>query len=235
MVTGGSNGIGRGVSERLAKNGINVIVIDKEKPNADFVDFSYQIDVVDSVQVEKIFDEIHKKFGRIDILVNAIGGTLHSKKVEDISNHDWERTYDLNVKTAFYCTRAVVPYMKLNNWGRIVNISAVAGETATFFGGVDFTAAKSAIIGMTRQCAVELAPFGITANAVAPGLTFTERVKELWEEYSPEKKEKITSEIGVGRASTVDEQVNAICFLCSEESSYICGSVLDNNGALFIR
>ena len=124
--------------------------------------------------------------------------------------------------------------MKRNRYGRIVNISAVAGKTFTLFGGVDFAAAKAAVIGFTHQCAYEFASDGIIVNAVAPGLTLTERVEKMWSEYSNEKKAYILEQIPLGRPSKVDEQAAVICFLCSEEASYINGAILDVNGAMFV-
>ncbi|WP_180522338.1 SDR family oxidoreductase, partial [Staphylococcus haemolyticus] len=116
----------------------------------------------------------------------------------------------------------------------IVIIAAVAGRTSTFYGGVDFSASKSAVIGFTRQSAFELAQFGITVNAVSPSLTMTERVEDMWNEYTKEKREEILSRIPIDRASTVDEQSDIIEFLCSEKASYTCGAVIDVNGAMFV-
>ncbi|SEH77191.1 3-oxoacyl-[acyl-carrier protein] reductase [Halobacillus karajensis] len=236
VVTGAANGIGRAVAKKFRKNGYRVALLDKKFSSKYSQDASlcYEIDVTNSEQVRRVFQTINSELGDIDILVNAVGGTLHTKSIEAIEDSDWNATIDLNLRTVFNCTREVISGMKKHGWGRVVNISAVAGRTSTFFGGVDFTASKAALIGFTRQCAFELAPYGITVNAVAPGLTLTERVGAMWDEYSEEKRTSILEQIPVGRPSTVEEQADTICFLCSEQASYICGSTLDINGAMFV-
>lgn len=232
IVTGAANGIGKSVSKNLEAQNYTVIKIDKIFDNTN--ENEVQLDVLDEVAVNKKFKDLYLEFGSIDILINSIGGTLHSKPIESINLQDFKETMNLNLLSVFNCTKNVVPYMKKQNWGRIINIAAVAGQTSTFFGGVDFSASKSAVIGFTRQSAFELAEFGITVNAVSPGLTMTERVKNMWGGYTQEKREEILSRIPINRASTVDEQAKTIEFLCSENASYICGAIIDVNGAMFI-
>lgn len=236
IVTGAANGIGRAVAAQLATNGCQVALLDKNIDNLSSQEGSMrcEVDVTNGDQVHQTFQSVNKELGQIDILVNAVGGSLHSKLIETIEDSDWDATVELNLRSVFNCTRAAIPSMKERGWGRVVNISAVAGRTSTFFGGADFTAAKSAIIGFTQQCAFELAPYGITVNAVAPGLTLTERVESMWAGYNEEKQASILERIPIGRPSTVQEQAETICFLCSEQSSYICGATLDVNGAMFI-
>ena len=201
VITGAVSGIANAVAKKLQKDGCKIIALDKNidniKEDNDFI--YYSVDVTKSHEVNKVFEKINEEFGKVDILVNTVGATLHTKLIEEIEDDDWDRTFELNLRSAFNCTRAAVPLMKKNNWGRIVNISAVAGRTYTFFGGADFTAAKSAIVGFTQQCAFELAPFGITVNAVAPGLTLTKRVENMWNEYSEERRNTILERIPIGR------------------------------------
>lgn len=232
IVTGAADGIGYSISKKLEKDNYIVIKVDKNFDNTKKNEI--KLDVLDEVAVKNALKEVYLQFGRIDILVNSVGGTLHSKLLENIEFQDFKETIDFNLLSVFNCTKNVVPYMKKQNWGRIINITAVAGRTSTFFGGVDFSASKSAVIGFTRQAAFELAEFGITVNAISPGLTMTERVKHMWDKYSQEKKEEILSRIPINRASTVEEQAETIKFLCSDEASYICGAVIDVNGAMFI-
>lgn len=237
IITGAAEGIGRASVEELESKGYHVVQIDlrfENFPNNNLDKLLYQVDVTKETQVKEIFQQVYEKFGRLDILINVVGGSLHSKKIETIEEEDWNSNFDLNLKSAFYCTKHVVPYMKEAKWGRVVNVSAVAGRTSTLFGGADFAAAKAALIGFTRQCGFELASYGITVNAIAPGLTLTNRVKKMWDGYSEEDKNFIIERIPIGRPSTVDEQVKAISFLCSDDASYVCGAVLDINGAMFV-
>ncbi|ARW39745.1 MULTISPECIES: SDR family NAD(P)-dependent oxidoreductase [Bacillus] len=236
IVTGAAHGIGRAVAAQLVTSGCQVALLDKNIDSLGSQDGSMrcEVDVTNSDQVHQAFQSVNKELGRIDILVNAVGGSQHSKLIETIEDSDWNTTFELNLRSVFNCTRAAIPDMKKRDWGRVVNITAVAGRTYTFFGGADFTAAKAAVIGFTRQCAFELAPYGITVNAVAPGLTLTERVESMWAEYNEEKRASILERIPIGRPSTVQEQAETICFLCSEHASYICGAILDVNGAMFV-
>lgn len=236
IVTGAANGIGNSVAVQLAANGCQVVLLDKNVSSIESPEDSicYEVDVTNYMQVNEVFQSINNEIGHVDILVNTVGGSLHSKPVEMIEESDWNSTFDLNLQSAFNCTRAAVPEMKKHGWGRVVNVSAVAGRTYTFFGGADFAAVKAALIGFTRQCAYELAPHGITVNAVAPGLTLTERVESMWSDFKEEKRASILEHIPIGRPASEQEQTAAICFLCSEQASYICGAVLDVNGAMFV-
>lgn len=191
VITGGTEGIGYAVAQELIENNYLVVCIDcKQKNQNEDFDF-FKCDVTDFEETNHTFQKIYDKYKRIDILINCVGGTLHSKGIEDISDLDWEKTFSLNLKSSFNCIKAVFPIMKCLRYGRIINISAVAGRTYTFFGGVDFAAAKTAVIGLTRQCAYEFSKYGITVNAIAPGLTMTERVKQIWNKYDNVTKDNI--------------------------------------------
>lgn len=237
-VTGAVSGIGRAVVAKLRAQGCVVAALDKDEAGlaslaGDQVRV-YPVDVTKGAAVNEVFDRIAKDVGPVDILVNGVGASLHERTVDAIRDEDWDRTFDLNVKSMFFCTRAVVASMKARRWGRIVTVSAVAGRTSTHFGGADFTAAKAAVIGFTRQCAFELAAYGVTANTVAPGLTLSERVASSWEAKPAEDRDAILKYMPIRRPSTPDEQAAAIAFLCSEEASYVCGAVLDVNGAMYV-
>lgn len=237
VVTAAANGIGRAVAERFLARGCIVAALDLDTSRVASIGArvsAYQADVTKAKSVDEAVKRVLADHGRIDILVNGVGASLHEKKLEDINEQDWDGTFDLNLKSAFFCSRAVVPAMKTRSWGRIVNVSAVAGRTYTFFGGADFTAAKAALIGFTRQCALELAPHGITMNTVAPGLTLSERVAASWEKKSEAERASLLTRIPANRPSTTDEQASAIDFLCSDAASYVCGAVLDVSGAMFV-
>jgi NAD(P)-dependent dehydrogenase (short-subunit alcohol dehydrogenase family) len=154
--------------------------------------------------------------------------------VEEISEEEWDAVLTLNLRGLFLCTRAVVPGMKARRWGRIVNVSSTAGRTRSWFGGAHYTASKAGVIGFSRQCAAELAPYGITVNVVAPGVTLSERVAARWEAKPADERAFIQGLIPAGRLAHPDEPAAAIAFLCSEDASYMSGAVLDVNGGLFI-
>jgi NAD(P)-dependent dehydrogenase (short-subunit alcohol dehydrogenase family) len=238
LITGGCNGIGRAVALSLLAEGRRVVILDKaSSSNREAVGGAqvFDADVTKASSVRSVMESVASEVGHpIDILVNCVGASLHGRKVDQITDEDWDATFDLNVRSAFLCTRAVVPQMKMRKWGRIINISAVAGRTYTLFGGADFTAAKAAVIGFTRQCALELAPFNITVNVVAPGLTLSERVAAGWEATPAEARARILDRIPAGRPSSLAEQAAPICFLCREDAAYVSGAVLDVNGAMFV-
>lgn len=245
LITGAANGIGAAVAARLAAADYHLVLLDCDTAGlqAESVRLrgvargeirAYGVDVRDSRQVADAVGAAHGALGRIDCLVNAVGGSTPQRPVEDISEEEWDAALALNLRGLFLCTRAVVPGMKARRFGRIVNVSSTAGRTRSLFGGAHYTASKAGVIGFSRQCAAELAPYGITVNVVAPGVTLSERVAARWEAKSADERAFIQSLIPAGRAACVDEPAAAISFLCSDDASYVNGAVLDVNGGLFI-
>jgi 3-oxoacyl-[acyl-carrier protein] reductase len=237
-VTAAVNGIGKALVSKLHALGHTVVALDRDEAGLASIAGDrirpYAVDVTNSAAVRNIFERVTNEVGPVEILVNGVGASLHEHTLEAVTDDDWDRTFDLNVKSAFFCTRAVVASMKARRWGRIITVSAVAGRTSTHFGGADFTAAKAALIGFTRQAAFELAAHGVTVNCVAPGLTLSERVAASWQARPEADRDAILRYIPIRRPSTTDEQAAAIAFLCSEEASYVCGAVLDVNGAMYV-
>jgi 3-oxoacyl-[acyl-carrier protein] reductase len=172
--------------------------------------------------------------GPVEILVNNVGGSTDSTPVELLSAETWLRTMDANAKSAFLCTRAVVPGMKEQRWGRIVNVSSIAGRTRTHFTNAAYTAAKAAVIGFSRQCAAELAPFGITVNVVAPGVIATKRIEAVWAKKPEAEKKRLLGLVPAGRLGRPDEVARAIADLCDDRAGYTTGAVLDMTGGMFI-
>jgi 3-oxoacyl-[acyl-carrier protein] reductase len=244
-VTGAASGIGAAVAARLAAAGHDLAVFDCDtarlearaaeiRATAPGRVCAYSVDVREASQVAQAVGAARTALGRIDILVNAVGGSTPQRPVEDISEEEWDAVLTLNLRGLFLCTRAVVPGMKARRWGRIVNVSSVAGRTRSLFGGAHYTASKAGVIGFSRQCAVELAPYGISVNVVAPGITLSVRVAARWDAKPPDERAFIQGLIPAGRLATVDEPAAAICFLCSDDASYITGAVVDVNGGLFV-
>jgi 3-oxoacyl-[acyl-carrier protein] reductase len=237
VVTGAGNGIGREVARRLLAAGHKVVGLDIDAASAgNAVPGAHCLgaDVTNSASVRSAFAEIERDVGPVDMLVNCVGASLHERRLEDVTDEDYDATFDLNVRSVFLCTRAVIAGMKTRRWGRVINVSAVAGRTYTLFGGADFTAAKAALIGFTRQVALEVAETGVTINTVAPGLTLSERVAASWARKPQPDRDSILQHVPARRPSSVEEQAAPILFLLSEEAAYICGACLDVNGAMFV-
>ncbi len=245
VVTGAANGIGAAVAERLADRGDDLMLVDIDAPRLEAQAQRLRsqgagrvcvraTDVRVAAEVTAAVDVARAAFGRLDVLVNAVGGSTPQRPVEQISEEEWDGVLTLNLRGLFLCTRAVVPAMKAQRWGRIVNVSSVAGRTRSLFGGAHYTASKAGVIGFSRQCAAELGAYGITVNVVAPGVTLSERVAARWEAKPADERAFVQSLIPAGRLASVDEPAAAICFLCSEDAAYVNGAVLDVNGGLFV-
>lgn len=225
VVTGASKGIGWATSQRLAQAGYQVIGIAREKPKESFPGDFFPCDLRDAIKTEDLIKLLLDRY-EIAGLVNNLGaggpqalGSIDLKALQEL--------YDLNVRTAVQMTQGLIGKMKENHWGRIVNLSSraifgVAGRTS-------YAAAKSAIIGCTRVWAIELATFGITVNAVAPGPIETEMFRRIRPVGSLEEKE-LLAQIPMGRVGQPREVACAIEFLISEDAGFITGQTLSVDG-----
>lgn len=243
IVTGGGKGIGKCTAQLFAEEGAKVIVVDIDivsaeetvqellKSNPDVV--ALKADLTDSSQVEDMIAKVIDNFGRIDILVNNAGGNLGTSiSLEEMREEEWNRVIDINLKSTFLCTREVIRWMKRYG-GKIVNVSSIAARRRSKTTGPQYSSAKAAIIGFTRQVAWELGKYGINVNAIAPGPTLTSSFKRVWEGMKEADKNMILSEISLGRLSEVVDQARVILFLCSDDASYITGVTIDVNGGAF--
>lgn len=245
IVTGGANGIGRSIAARLLEAGMAVAVLDVQEQalaacRAEFPAdrFSaWRCDVTDQAGVERTVGEIEARLGRIDVLVNNAGGSFGvSQPVEEIDGADWDRVVTLNLKGTFLCIKAVVPCMKRRGYGRIVNISSMAGRGRSVLGGAPYAAAKAGIIGLTRHISMDLGRYGITVNAVAPGTVLSgERLERLWNEKKTEAERRaFLAANPMGRLGTPEDIAGAVLFLSGPEAAYITGAVLDVNGGSWV-
>jgi NAD(P)-dependent dehydrogenase (short-subunit alcohol dehydrogenase family) len=246
IVTGGGKGIGAATVDQLAAGGCDVVVVDideesarasaarvREKGSRALVSAA---DVTNPESVAKMIAEAMAEFGRIDILVNNAGGSGGAPtKVEEISLELWERAIALNMRSVFLCTKAVVPIMHAQGGGRIVNLASLAGQSRSVIGGCQYAAAKAGVLGFTRHIAADLAPYGITINAVAPSTTASERVAGVIASKNEETRTRIMDSIPMGRMGSPSEIAAAIVFLCSPGASYITGATLDVNGGAHSR
>jgi 3-oxoacyl-[acyl-carrier protein] reductase len=243
VVTGGGQGIGRAVVDRLAAEGARVIagdidavllervVGDVQKTGATVV--GVVGDVTEPRAAKQLIETAIERFRRVDILVNVVGGARNAK-IWEMREEDWDHVLRWNLRSTFLCTRAAVPHMIQQRYGKIVCISSGAREgtpwTAYYAGGASYSAAKAGVHGFIRDVALELAQYGINVNAVAPGPIDTERTGENLKqldrtvEYSPSKMTPL------GRLGLPVEVANAVLFLASDEASYITGHTLPVTG-----
>jgi len=247
IVTGGARGMGFAIAKALFQEGARVAVLDVDEKGAaeaakqldekqDRV-IGRKIDVTKSSDVRPFVQEMKKLWGSVDILVNNAGGALNTPYVlEEIQEKDWNLVVDVNLKGAFLCCQAVIPEMVKQRGGTIVNISALAGHWRASLAGVQYTAAKAGVEGLTRQLAYDWGKAGIRVNAVAPTVTMTgDRIQSLWDNKSEEEKKKILSNIPLGRLGTPEEVASVVVFLASDESSYITGITIDVSGGRYLR
>ncbi|MGQ4833606.1 MAG: 3-oxoacyl-ACP reductase family protein [Candidatus Asgardarchaeia archaeon] len=234
FVTGGNRGIGRAIVLELAKEGCSVIFtyVKNEKKAKDVanllktkeVSFDFfKMDVRDRDNVNNVVETIIRKYGRIDILVNNAGIMAEHHSITEIPYNEWQAIIDTNLTGVFNVTQAVVPYMIESRFGKIVNISSVAGKTGGTV-GVHYAASKAGVIGFTLALARELLPYNITVNAIAPGPIETEMIKGLPEE----RKKKILAKVPMGRLGKPKEVAIGVIFLLKND--YITGEILDING-----
>ena len=246
VVTGAAGGLGKVFSLALLQEGATTVMTDyttepftgigdELKPFKGQVSFK-QLDVTNCEQVRQVMSEVGEEYGRLDILVNVAGGSLFTpKSLDEIMEDHWHTVIDVNLKGTFFCCKEAVPLMKRNKYGRIINLSSIGGRTASIVTGVPYAAAKGGILALTRRLALEVGPWGINVNAIAPGTVLSgRRMIDLWDELNPGEKEEILSSIPLKRLSTAEEQASVVVFLASEDASYITGTVIDVNGGRFM-
>ena len=235
IITGGTRGIGLETARTFAKNGAKVIIFGSRQETVDKaiaelkkegleVD-GYWPNLNSYPEIEQTVNTILNNHSRIDILVNNAGISA-DKPIEDTTPEEFDKIIDLNIRAVFYTTKAVVPSMKRNRSGVILNTSSMVsiyGQPA----GVGYPASKFAVNGLTKSLARELAPSGIRVNAVAPGITKTDMVAAL----PPEMIEPLVKTIPLGRIGEPQDIANAFLFLASDLASYITGTILQVDGA----
>jgi 3-oxoacyl-[acyl-carrier protein] reductase len=239
IITGAGRGIGRAIAVKLYENGMNVVInyanndeaareterLCKDTGAGGEV-LVVKGDVSNPDDAGNIVDEAVSKFGRVDVLVNNAGITRDGLLLR-MSEEDFDRVLDTNLKGAFFLTKEVVKPMMKKRYGRIINISSIVGVHGNA-GQANYAASKAGLIGLTKSVATELAGRNITSNAVAPGMIRTEMTDVMDEKV----KDKMKSEIPLGRMGTPEDIADAVAFLADEKSSYITGQVLVVDGGL---
>jgi NAD(P)-dependent dehydrogenase (short-subunit alcohol dehydrogenase family) len=233
IVTGAARGLGRAAAQRLYERGASVAVnvrdIDRAEEFAESLGeraFAIPGDVAASGKPDEIARRTLERFGRIDILINN-AAMAETTRFPDLSADEWRETIEVNLTAPFLLTKAVLPAMQAQHYGRIVNISSSAGRMVSTLGGAHYTASKTGLLGLTRAAAKELGKFGITVNAICPGMIDTELTQES---ATPEFLERLAAGFPVPRLGTSLEVADLICFAASEASGYITGASFDING-----
>lgn len=243
IVTGAAHGFGRAISIALASRGAHVWacdVIDSELAETQALCEAVKgtcsirtVDVRDKLEVDRLVATACAATGRVDILVNNAGGVLGQvgRPLEQVTPAEWQQIFEVNVTGAFYCSQAVAPGMKAARSGRIINISSGAGLGISLTGIQAYASAKAAQIGLTRQLAHELGPWGITVNNVAPGFVRSNPTTERqWESYGADGQQALIDRIALKRLGTPDDIANGVLFFASDYANWITGQVLSIDG-----
>jgi 3-oxoacyl-[acyl-carrier protein] reductase len=238
LVTGAGRGLGRAIACRFAEGGATVIAADRDEaalrsmpqgPRAggSGLIVPAHVDVTHSAAVAGWIADVIADFGHADILVNN-AGIIRDNRIENITDSDWEAVIAVSLSGAFYATRAVLPHMKERRYGRILSLASMSWRGN--FGQANYVAAKAGIVGFSRAAALEGAPYGVTVNALAPGLIES----PMLESMDARARDKLKAKIPLGHTGRPADIASAAAYLCSDEARYITGVVLDVDGGLGI-
>jgi NAD(P)-dependent dehydrogenase (short-subunit alcohol dehydrogenase family) len=233
IVTGGAQGFGLAITERFVKSGAKVIIWDIDEKEAKKAlskinsenCSSQKVDVTSFKDIQENLNENEKKFGKIDIFINNAGMTGMNAKVWDYPVEEWKKVIDLDLNSIFYCCKAVVPIMIKNNYGRIINISSIAGKEGNPNASA-YSTAKAAVIGLTKSLGKELADKNIAVNCVTPAAAKT----RIFDQMTQEHIDYMLSKIPRNRFAKVNELASLVSWLASEENSFSTAAVFDLSG-----
>ncbi len=233
IVTGAARGLGRAAAVRLCELGACVAVNVRDRARTEEVvaalgDAALAVpgDVAELGVPEDVVSRTLARFGRIDILINN-AAVARSTRFPDLTADEWRATLEVNITAPFLFTKAALPTMKEQGYGRIINISSSAGRMVSTLGSAAYTASKAGLLGLTRAAAKELGKFGITVNAICPGMIDTELTHE---HATPDLLQQLAAGYPVPRLGTSLEVADLICFIASPAAGYITGASLDING-----
>jgi 3-oxoacyl-[acyl-carrier protein] reductase len=235
IVTGGARGIGKAIALAFIREGAKLALVDVDKAILEAAKNEIKknrqkaiaicCDITKTLEVTAMVSKVQNVFGRIDILVNN-AGIIRRGTIETVTEEDWDRVIEVNLKGTFNCCKAVVETMKSQRYGKIVNISSIAGKTGDITSAPGYGPSKAGIDALTKTLARQLAPYGINANGVAPHAIET----EMSAQWSEERRKEIIASIPLGRLGKPEDVANAVLFLASDEASFITGEILDVNG-----
>ncbi len=241
LVTGARRGMGRAHALALATQGAKVAVTDvdlndcakvvEEIKKAGGEAACFKLDVTNAAEVDQVFGETVKQFGRLDILVNN-AGIFAPKDALGMTEAEWDKTININLKGEFLCAQRAAKEMTKNKWGRIINIASIASGSVGigFAGAAHYAASKGGIIGMSETLAAEWAPLGITVNVIGPGAIDTPMVREPGKEITKELMEEIMARVPLKRVGRPEEISAMVVFLASDEASYVTGATFYVDG-----
>ena len=246
LITAAASGIGRATADIICAEGGTVAAVDSDEGRLkDAVAaiqgtggraHAYRADALDATQVNEVVERVMREQGHVDILVNAVGGsTIISRPaatVDELSLADWQQLLTFNLEGTFLFIHALVPVMKRQRGGKIVNISSIAGRGISASSSSAYATAKGGIIALTKKLGQELGPFGITVNAIAPSMTLTERIRPRWEQRSSEEQAQEIYRTPLRRMAEARDQARVICFLASSDADFVTGVTIDVTGGI---
>jgi NAD(P)-dependent dehydrogenase (short-subunit alcohol dehydrogenase family) len=246
LITAAGAGIGRATAGIIGAEGGVAVLVDTDQARLDTAvaeitakggrAHGRRADALDPKHVEALVEGTVKEFGRIDVLLNAVGGSTiiprPAATVDELTLDDWQRLIAFNLEGTFLGCRTVVPVMKRQRGGKIVNIASIAGRGISPSSSSAYAAAKGGIIALTKKLAHELGPFGITVNAIAPSMTLTERIRPLWEKRTAEERAREIARTPLRRMAEAQDQARVICFLASSDADFVTGVTIDVTGGL---
>jgi NAD(P)-dependent dehydrogenase (short-subunit alcohol dehydrogenase family) len=244
VITACASGIGRATADILAREGAIIVAVDNNLERLDKAVSEITAaggkahgrlcNALDKDQVDPLVEGIAREFGRIDILVNAVGGSTiiprPSATVDELGLDDWKAIIDFNLDGTFLFTHAVVPIMKQQRSGKIVNLASIAGRGRSVASSSAYAAAKGGIIAFTKKLCYELGPYGVNINAIAPSVTLTERIRPHWERRSQEDQAREIDKTPLRRVAEAVDQAKVICFLASSDADFVTGVTIDVTG-----
>ena len=234
IITGSASGFGKGIAKKFSEEGAKLIMVDinsklLKKVSKSLSQNYFVADVSKVSNFKSLFNYVYKKYNKIDIIVNNAGVTHKPKFMETVTEKEFDKVFNVNAKSVYYCGKFFVPKMKKLKKGVILNVASTAGLSPRPKLNW-YNASKGWMITATKAMAIELAPYKVRVNAIAPVAGITPLLKSFMGGDTPEKKQAFLSTIPIGRFSTPKDMGNAACFLCSDEASMITGAVLEVDG-----
>jgi len=239
IVTGAARGIGKAIAWAFVREGASVALVDVEKTGLETLQMeigrkggqavAIPCDVSKASEVKQMVDHVQRTLGRIDILINN-AGIIRRGTIETVTEEDWDRVMEVNLKGPFNCSKAVVEIMKRQGYGKIVNVSSIAGKMGDITSAPGYGPSKAGMDALTKSLARQLAAYGIHVNGVAPHAIET----EMSAEWSPEKRKAIVDAIPLKRLGKPEDVAEAVLFLASDSAAFITGEIIDVNGGFLM-